>query len=222
MATSADVATSITTKVNNGLGLTYDTSHGASRYTFTNPFGTSYFMGSLFQQYLNKQPSPGPVVNCTDCAAIVVHFVTALGVPLYATRLCPPPSTNGFTVTYILPIGAIVWWYPFPPNNSFSYHEVAMAWAYSIPYGGIFDACLQVDSSGDPWNNSQGNPVAALPTDMPFTSVALGYAPSLPIPVPYTAQTYRERLAQNTSAGIGSCRNTGPVGGSNNGCRFPI
>jgi hypothetical protein len=66
-----DAATAVTQAVNSNLGLTYDVSHGASKYTqAVGP--TSWFLCTAFLAFINQQPEgKGNVVNCTDCATIV-------------------------------------------------------------------------------------------------------------------------------------------------------
>jgi hypothetical protein len=83
----------------------------------------------------------------------------------------------------------------------------------------LYDACLKVDSSNNPWNwTSTGPPhTPELPLKMTFTTQ--GVSPTLPIATPFTDSSYRERLAQNSAAGIGSCVPVGQVPNSNSGRR---
>jgi hypothetical protein len=197
-----DAATAITQAVNSSLGLTYDVSHGASKYT-QSVNHTSWFLCTAFLAFLNRQPEgKGNVVNCTDCATIVSSFSNLLGCQLAAAVMASP---GGFLCNKIIAIGGgTVWDYPFPPANRFSYHEVA--WSGTFGYGDqIFDACLLADYSSDPWNwiDPAMSHTPALPLNEIFTSQS--QAPNLPLPTPFTATGYRERLAQNSQAGIGRC-----------------
>jgi hypothetical protein len=202
-----DAATTVTKAVNGNLGLTYDISHGASKYT--QALGpTSWFLCTAFLAFLNRQPEgKGNVVNCTDCATIVSSFANLLGCQLAAAVMASP---GGFLCNKIIAIGGgSAWDYPFPPSHRFSYHEVAWTGAFSHE-DRIFDACLLADNSGDPWNwtDPSLSHTPVLPLNEIFTSQ--GQVPNLPIPTPFGEAGYRERLAQNSAAGIGCCLPQGP------------
>jgi hypothetical protein len=202
-----DAASAVTQAVNSNLGLTYDVSHGASKYT--QALGpTSWFLCTAFLAFINRQPEgKGNVVNCTDCATIVTSFANLLGCQLAAAVMAGP---GGFLCNKIIAIGGgTVWNYPFPPANRFAYHEVA--WTGAFKHGDqIFDACLQADHSDNPWDWT--DPVLPhiplLPANEIFTNH--GEVPDLPIPTPASMAGYRERLAQNSAAGIGKCVPIGP------------
>jgi hypothetical protein len=86
-----------------------------------------------------------------------------------------------------------------------------VAWTGAFKHGDqIFDACLLADHSDNPWD--WADPVLAhnpvLPTNEIFTNH--GEVPNLPIPTPVSMAGYRERLAQNSQAGIGHCVPIGP------------
>jgi hypothetical protein len=197
-----DAASAVTQAVNSNLGLTYDISHGATKYTqAVGP--TSWFLCTAFLAFINRQPEgKGNVVNCTDCATIVSTFANLLGCQLAAAVMASP---GGFLCNKIIAIGGgTVWNYPFPPANRFSYHEVA--WTGAFKHGDqIFDACLLADHSGDPWDwTDPALPhTPGLPANENFTNH--GEVPNLPIPTPVSMAGYRERLAQNSAGGIGRC-----------------
>jgi hypothetical protein len=202
-----DAAIAVTQAVNGSLGLTYDVSHGASKYTqAVGP--TSWFLCTAFLAFLNRQPEgKGNVVNCTDCATIVSSFANLLGCQLAAAVMASP---GGFLCNKIIAIGGgSAWDYPFPPANRFAYHEVAWTGAFSHE-DRIFDACLLADNSGDPWNWTDPalSHTPVLPLNEIFTSQ--DQVANLPIPTPFGATSYRERLAQNSAAGIGRCLPQGP------------
>ena len=201
-----DAATAVTKAVNSNLGLTYDVSHGASKYTQTIG-GTSWFLCTAFLAFLNRQPEgKGNIVNCTDCATVVSSFANLLGCQLAAAVMASP---GGFLCNKIIAIGRSSWNYPFPPANRFAYHEVAWTGAFGHD-DRIFDACLLADNSSDPWNWTDPalSHMPLLPLNEVFTSQ--GEVPNLPISAPFTAASYRERLAQNSAAGIGRCVAQGP------------
>jgi hypothetical protein len=201
-----DAATAVTKAVNSNLGLTYDVSHGASKYT--QAIGrTSWFLCTAFLAFLNRQPEgKGNIVNCTDCATVVSSFANLLGCRLAAAVMASP---GGFLCNKIIAIGGSAWNYPFPPANRFAYHEVAWTGAFSHD-DRIFDACLLADNSSDPWNWTDPalSHMPLLPLNEIFTSQ--GEVANLPISTPFTAASYRERLAQNSAAGIGRCVAQGP------------
>jgi len=214
-----DAATAVTQAVNSNLGLTYDVSHGASKYTQTvGP--TSWFLCTAFLAFVNQQPEgKGNVVNCTDCATIVASFANLLGCQLAAAVMASP---GGFLCNKIIAIGGGTSWnYPFPPANRFAYHEVA--WTGAFKHGDqVFDACLQADHSDNPWDWT--DPVLShaplLPANEIFTNH--GIVPNLPIPTPVSMAGYRERLSQNSAAGIGRCVPIGPWPNARGGRRGVI
>jgi hypothetical protein len=214
-----DTATAVTEAVNSSLGLAYDTSHGATKYT--QAIGpSSWFLCTAFLAFLNHQPeSKGNIVNCTDCATVVSSFANLLGCQLSAAVMASP---GGFLCNKIVAIGGgQVWDFPFPPANRFSYHEVA--WTGAFGYGDqIFDACLLADDSGNPWDwtNSALSHTPSLPVNEIFTNHQS--IPSLPIPTPFNLPGYRERLAQNSPEGIGHCVPHGPWPNARGGHRGVI
>jgi hypothetical protein len=124
-------------------------------------------------------------------------------------------SANGmsepFKLNKMVGIGSTVWSYPFDPPGGpeFSYHEVA--WTRTGSYADpLYDACLQVDSGTNPWDWTNPSVVhtAQLPVAMTFST--FGAAVKTPIPVPFAASSYRERLATNNAAGIERCLPRGP------------
>jgi len=215
--TTADTAVAaITRKINSGVvsqnGLIYDTAAGASFYTGQGQFNCTGFVNFA----AGRNPNPGRKVNCTDCATIVITSANVLGCNIFAARMQVNATTKGFYCNKIQAIGFTAWNYPF--QGAFAYHEVAWtgAGSYTDP---VYDACLQVDSSSNPWDwTSQGlTHTPELPLKMQFTT--RGISPTLPIATPFTDSSYRERLARNTSAGIGSCNPIGPQPGTNSGRR---
>ena len=127
--TPTDAATAITTKVNGGVGLRYDTAQGESKYT--KPGSVSQFYGTQFVSLLNGGVGNGNVVNCTDCATIVVTCANLVGCNLSASTMRGNDG-NGFDCNEIIAIGASSWAYPFPPRNRFAYHEVAWTGALGL------------------------------------------------------------------------------------------
>jgi hypothetical protein len=203
--TVLDAATKITQAVNKDITLTYQ---GGSNYINTYR-GFSTFNCTNFIAFLQSGTGKGNKVNCTDCATIVSTFVNSLGCDLTQKRMYTLNAATMDLVPFycnkIIAIGSTTWKFPFPgmpfPNNvSFSYHEVC--WTNYDPKnsGEIFDACLKVDNSNNPWTDDVTDKVPLLPVNMKFTSNT-----ATPIPIPFTENSYRERLAQNKDEGINRC-----------------
>ncbi|WP_339746385.1 LamG domain-containing protein [uncultured Maricaulis sp.] len=205
-------AAAITLQTNQHLGLTYDMSRGASVYTRADySISQMVFLGTQFINFLTAGTGNGATINCTDCATIVATFANLVGCDLNESCM-----RSGFGLNQIIAIGHSAFGYPgFGP--AFSYHEVAWtgATSYTDP---LYDACLQVDSGPNPWNWGTGiTHTPALPVKMVFTTEPI--SPTLPIPMPFTPASYRERLCSNDAAGIGKCVPTGPSTGTSAGRR---
>ncbi|HZV74495.1 MAG TPA: LamG-like jellyroll fold domain-containing protein [Conexibacter sp.] len=218
--TGAAAAAAVTQQVNGRLGLSYEKRDGAGVYTTMTLAGET-FLCTEFLAYLAGRTGKGAVVNCTDCASIVTTFANALGCNVCASLMFS--STGGaFTLNEMIGIGSSGWGYPFTdPPQEFTYHEVA--WTGTNSYGDpLYDACLQVDAGSDPWNWTDPRVVhtAQLPLGMTFST--LGPAVTTPVPVPFTAASYRERMTTNNSAGIGRCQPQGVKPNTNSGRRSVI
>jgi hypothetical protein len=127
-----------------------------------------------------------------------------------------------FDCNEIIAIGLTAWGYPFagqPWAGSFNYHEVAWTSGIGFP-DPLYDACLQIDSSSNPWDWPGVTHAPALALKMPFTTK--GVSPTLPIATPFADQSYRERLATNTATGIGRCVPRGPFPNTQSGHREVI
>jgi hypothetical protein len=223
-----EAATAITRWINEGgtlkgSKLQYDTSSGSSQYTLivkvqkvpTVKYEVK-FEATKFVQYLRTGASSGSYVNCADCAAIVTTFSNILGCDLMSAYMCPIKDigkSTGFGLNDIQAIGSNAWTSPF--GGKFRYHEVAWkgVGGHNDP---LYDACLKVDVDSDPWSTAQPH-TAELPANMPFSTLAAN--PILPIATPFTAKSYRERLAKNHDNGIGKCKLWGARPGTNNGRR---
>jgi hypothetical protein len=209
--TPVDVATAVTTNVYTNLGLAYETGSGAARYV---DYGVdpNEFECTQFLDYLDNGAGNGRYVNCTDCATIVVSFANSLGADLMASQMKDPGWTQTFLCNQVVAIGSNSWQVPF--GNGYAYHEVAwtQTGSWTDP---LYDACLMVDGGPTPW--AFGAKAPALPTNICFSTLA--HAPVFPIPGPFEAPSYRERLATNAADGVGICYPTGPHPRTNNGRR---
>lgn len=215
-----DALTKITQNINGGYGLQYDTNNGASFYTIQGTVNGWVFNLSSFLGLLGGGAGKGHKVNCTDCGTIVATFANLLGCNVQASVM--GDYTVGFSCNKIIAIGSAQWAYPFPQGGGglFSYHEVTWTGA-SGRNDHIFDACLKLDSSNDPWNWVQvAGHTAVLPTNFQFTTQPIPL--NLPIATPFTEQTYRERLATNTADGIGKCTTQGQWPTTQSGRRYVI
>jgi hypothetical protein len=221
-ATSAGAASAaVTQKVNGALGLSYDTSAGASKYT-QGLGADEVFLCTSFVARLRGGAGQGSKVNCTDCASIVTAFANSLGCNVFASTM-QPSGGGGFACNMIQAIGYSTWAFPFgTTSGGFSYHEVAWTGAGSFT-DVLYDACLKLDTGTNPWNWStptDPSHVATLPLAMPFTTLEI--SPVLPLAVPFSAVSYRERLATNAAAGIPACRPQGAWPGTQGGRRKVI
>lgn len=219
VTTTDQLLSKITTQVNSAIGLQYDLTAGASFYTGPSG-GISRFLCGLFLDYLTTGGGNGKTVNCTDCATIVTTFANVLGADVFASlMLNQPDQKTGFTCNQILAIGYTTWAVPFPPPRGiggFSYHEVAWTGTGTYP-DPLYDACLQYDTGPNPWGT--GTHTAGLPVKVPFSTLGASPSPFVPIPTPFTATSYRERLAANTAVGIARCIPVGQRANTNSGRR---
>jgi concanavalin A-like lectin/glucanase superfamily protein len=203
----------ITRRVNRSLNLTYD-DPGGGRTFYTDNAMPNNFLATEFIDFLKTGGGRGNRVNCTDCATIVTSLVNILGTNVFASTMSdtPLPGTHGFACNKILAIGTTTNW-AVPFGRGFSYHEVVWTGGGSSLTDKIYDACLQVDTSSNPWNPT--TPVGGLALNWIFAKVGA----VVPIQPPYTDMTYRERLATNAPAGIPMCIPQGQWPDANSGRR---
>ncbi len=139
-ATPEDVLARIVDWVFHDLGLSYDTNWGASYYTVY--LGENWERGHFyFTDFLERRF--GSIVNCSDCASILVAYANMIGVPLNYRII----GWN-FQLNQILAIGGDEFSNcPFGPGGcGFSYHAVTGG----LDYTGIWDATLSLDGDEDP------------------------------------------------------------------------
>ncbi len=194
----------ITKSVNGDCGVKYDITSGKNFYTGRPPGRTDYvFYLTSFLELLAGGTGKGKIVNCRDCATIATTFANVVGANVN-TSIMYNPTGKGFKCNKIQAIGYTVWEYPFPTKlKGFTYHEVV--WLGTGGYrDSVYDPCLKFDSSNNPWKWGPGTThTPVLPVKYQFTSQPL--PTTLPIATPFTAQTYRERLATNAANGISVC-----------------
>jgi hypothetical protein len=119
--------------------LTYDTRYGASAYVdYGRRWDTAKF---FFSDFLDR--NFGRVVNCTDCASILLTYANMLGARLSYTIIL-----ENFSLNQIKSIGGTRFTNcPFGPSGcGFSYHAVTTDDAG----GTIWDATLTLDGDDDP------------------------------------------------------------------------
>lgn len=140
---SVDAAARVTDAVN-GLGgraVTYDVLLGAPHYC---SLGLPQFFLDAFLDRLAGGPGAGPLVNCTDCAAIVSTFANLLGADLWQSKMGLVGA--GFSINPLVIIGSTTWsrlW------GGFVFHEVA--WTGECGEDDrIYDACLRADADAHP------------------------------------------------------------------------
>ena len=128
-----------------------------SGYEYDNVGGApQYYDGGDFNltECLSEWGDDTCDINCWDCAQMVAIFSNALGCTLQTYHItcscnlqcpsCHHVFTRGYLLNQIKPIGRDWTNDPFTANcrNLFTYHETA--------WPNIYDACLQVDSDGNP------------------------------------------------------------------------
>lgn len=209
----ANAAIAITKKVNGDIKLKYNSDSHYIEWT-----DEASFLATEFLDFLTNASGKGPWVNCADCASIVTTFANVLGCNLTEANMHGGYS-NGIIIPFkcnkIIAIGDMDWKFP-PVNEEFTYHEVA--WWNPLGFTGfIFDACLHVDKSNDPWKKPDTERVKLLPTGMQFSTQVV--TPTTPLQTPFTDLSYRERLAANTNNGIGKCVAKGSFDCTHNGRR---
>ena len=199
-----EAATAITKAINANLGLVYDNASGSSAYT---TWGVvAMFELTQFLAYLTSGTGLGNIVNCTDCATITTTFSNLVGCDLHASKM-----GNNFDLTPFRGIGAAGFGCP-GFGCHFSFHEVA--WKGGHGNGDpLFDACLRIDSDTNPWSAPH---IEQFPVNIVFST---NPGAPLPLPLPFGAQSYKERICTNDAAGIGSCAPIGPWASSSNGRR---
>lgn len=199
-----DAATAITKAINANLGLVYDNASGSSAYT---TWGVvAMFELTQFLAYLTSGTGLGNIVNCTDCATITTTFSNLVGCDLHASKM-----GNNFDLTPFRGIGAAGFGCP-GFGCHFSFHEVA--WKGGHGNGDpLFDACLRIDIDTNPWSAPH---IEQFPVNIVFST---NPGAPLPLPLPFGAQSYKERICTNDVAGIGSCAPIGPWASSSNGRR---
>lgn len=121
-------------------GLSYDTSYGASYYT---EYRQGDWTRAHFQAGAFLERRYGSVVNCSDCASILVFYANMLGAPLYYTIIL-----RNFELNYIRAIGYDTYTHcPFGGGGcGFNYHAVTTDDGAAT----IWDATLALDGDGDP------------------------------------------------------------------------
>lgn len=138
-----DAAVRVTDAVNSlgGHAVTYDVLMGGPHYC---SLGLPLFFLDAFLDRLAGGPGAGPLVNCSDCAAIVSTFANLLGADLWQSKMGLVGA--GFPVNPLIIIGSTTWsrlW------GGFVFHEVA--WTGDCGEDDrVYDACLRADADEDP------------------------------------------------------------------------
>lgn len=126
--------------------------HASSHYSNRDKFDCTAFLSRL-----RGEPSLGPRVNCSDCAAVVSTFANSIGCELEQSRMKPVFGLPAFPLEEHLRIGL-----PGRMKGAFLYHEVA--WEGECQEDDeVFDASLRVDGDDNPSTFT-----ALLPTNLEF------------------------------------------------------
>jgi len=174
----------------------YDSAAGDCFYTIITPQNTiDYFDMSKWTQRIDGGGGRGALVNCWDCANGVVSMSNILGCDLWNQWM---GSATGFECNEIRAIKDDAWARPF--GWGFGYHRVG--WRGGVSDSGkVFDACLKVDSDGDPTGSGNHNS-EWIPTDIVFWTTGGTY------------DDYKQLLV--APSGYGNCIVSNTPGGMQN------
>jgi hypothetical protein len=119
----------------------------------------------------------GPLVNCSDCAALFSTLANLLGANLWQGQIF-----TGLIIP-VMPIGCGSWWLPSTgyvagagvfPSEFLNLHEVA--WKGDVVLGNlVWDVCYLVNGAADPANPEAAHPsvrVINYPWGVPFSGTA--------------------------------------------------
>lgn len=187
-ATYQAAAAALCREINQNMHIQYD---GAVHY---------YFAAGRFDltRFLREKLSGATIkLECSEVATLMCVYANSLGCDLQYTSIF---GLNGhLNYTHILPIGRNIWSQP----DAFDYHVVNISGAGGITNVNnlVFDACLHLDGSNDPWAVARIiGPAPILPGHTNATQFTTLAAPAAgPIATPYAVlNSYRERFLRNT------------------------
>ncbi|MEJ7728433.1 MAG: hypothetical protein WKG00_04380 [Polyangiaceae bacterium] len=152
--------------------LMYDTAATSPHYSWS----THVELGAFLERCRGGAGN-GPLVNCSDCAALFSTLANLLGANLWQGQV--------FTglVMPVMPIGCGQWWQPSTgyvsasgvhPSRTLAFHEIA--WKGDVLLGNlVWDVCYLVNGVADPANPNAGHPstrIIAYPWGIPFSGAA--------------------------------------------------
>lgn len=138
-------------------------------------------------------------LECSEVSVLMCIYANALGCDLDWVYMIGPQGSR-LNYTHILLIGDASW----KLTGFFRYHMINFTGSGGVPGVNslMYDACLQIDNTTDPWSAVAPTVPGLLPGYTNATQYStLAAPPALPIPIPYgTMTSYRERILQNTLA----------------------
>lgn len=156
--------------------------------------------------FLTRNAARENTVNCQDCAALTTVFANILGCDM-RVQVIAPNTGGAYRTGKVLLIGESTWRYPHSEHSGegfFDYHFVAVLNVLGDISNGttyVYDACMKLNDSTDPWEANPTNPQLAC--GMVFSQYA-GF-PAVPLQTPVVNNSYREHTCANTQDGIGNC-----------------
>lgn len=155
--TIPDAAARVTQQIYNSGRFAYDFAGGGDcNYTEADGFNLTKWM-----ERINGGTGKGSPVNCWDCANGVVSMCNVLGCDMWNQWM---GSASGFACNEIRAIKDNAWGRPF--GWGFGYHRVG--WRGPVTNSStVFDACLKVDSDGNPTGTGNHNS-ELIPTNVTF------------------------------------------------------
>ena len=191
------VAARITGWINGFPKFRYDDVNGASRYAVAIN-GVDLLQLDLMIQDITAADDLIRIVNCVDCACMVLLFADVWGCNLIYREIYNINPQNIFGCNEIIAIGFNNWAVPF--GRGFSFHALAVqAGGNANNLIDIYDACLKVNNDPVPWG---ANKIPVNPQGMAFSQEP-GFPPVNQTPV--AANSYREHLCTNAADGAHVC-----------------
>jgi hypothetical protein len=132
-------------------------------------------LGAFLERWRGDGPGNGPLVNCSDCAALFSTLANLLGADLWQGEI----YDSG--VSPVMPIGCGSWWLSdlgyvnasgAYTADVMNFHEIA--WKGDVASDSrVWDVCYMINTAGDPANAQAQHPtirVAGFAWGVPFSS----------------------------------------------------
>ncbi len=162
---------------------------GFPRYIFVGVDVTTFDVSQFLQEIQNPNNC---LVECRDCA-----FILTLLANIWGNNLIPQRFQNKGEVrtAYIRALGANQGW----NTHNFGYHVIACNGPILANNSPVYDSCVAVDSSNNPWN-AAGPHIPMVPGTQ-GNAMLFGPPANVVLPVPYNVlNNYSDRFYENVPA----------------------